>query len=480
MESYSHTDEEHSTHDNASGETPIVSEDQRKGDFQMKSTGPLERDFSRSADYIRRAAKHLAGGVSSNVRLGAKPTPLCFKSASGSKLIDIDGNEYIDYVLGMGPVILGHDDSCVKEKIVNSLRDGQLFGGQHQMELELAEMLCAIIPSAELVRFGLTGSEMVQAALRVARAFTGKTKFVKFEGHYHGWYDNVLLNLSSTPYQEGDSFPIPAFPQSAGQPDSSLAEVLVLPWNDTAVLRQCLDKYGSQVAAIIMEPVMCNTGAILPADGYLQSVRQLCDEHEIVLIFDEVITGFRLDVGGVQARLNVTPDIALFAKAMGNGFPIAALVGKRDIMSLIGSGKVNHSGTYNSNVLSIAASLATVERLSEQGAVALRYIERMGDTLIAGIRAAARSCGRNLHIQGYGAVFNTAFMNKAEATNYSDYRASDAAMQTQFVGALLHRGIRITDRGTWFMSLAHSDRDIAKTISLVEDALRSLVVRPTS
>ncbi len=252
--------------------------------------------FRRSIAYDREASAAIAGGVNSNVRLGG--TPLCFARASGSRLFDLDGNEYIDYALGMGPAILGHAPSHVVQAVRDSLEDGQLYAGQHPSELALARLIQAHIPSAELVRIGLTGSEMVQAALRVARAYTGRTHFVKFEGQYHGWFDNVLVNTSGAAHDVGGPLPFPIRCQTAGQSLPAVAETYVLPWNDAAALTEFLDRHGSQVAAIITEPMMCNTGAILPRPGYLQTLRSLCDSHRIVLIFDEVITGYRLGLGG--------------------------------------------------------------------------------------------------------------------------------------------------------------------------------------
>ena len=249
-------------------------------------TGAPSRTFAKSYEYHERARFLIAGGVNSNVRLGGDPL-LCFSQARGPILIDLDGNEYIDYALGMGPAVLGHAPPCLTEAVGASLSRGQLFAGQHEMELELAGLVRQCVPSAELIRIGMSGSEMVQTALRAARAHTGRKAFVKFEGHYHGWLDNVLINLSPPPEHTRDGVPHPIYLQSAGQSAQAAAEAYVLPWNDLPVLSRFLEEHGQSVAAVLTEPVMCNTGVIAPSPGYLQGVRQLCDRHGIVMILDD-------------------------------------------------------------------------------------------------------------------------------------------------------------------------------------------------
>lgn len=430
----------------------------------------LSLELSRA--HYNEAARHIAGGVNSNVRLPGNSTALCFSEARGAYLIDVDGNRYIDYALGMGPTILGHAPKVVTEAVARSLVDGQLFAGQSRAELELARRLRQYIPGAGLVRIGMTGSEMVQAALRVARAATGRNKFVKFSGHYHGWFDNVLTQEVTFP---GDRSPgiNRATPSSRGQTPQSLAETVVLRWNDLASLTDYLQLNGNDTAAVIMELVMCNTGVIRAAPGYLEGVRRLCDKYGVVLITDEVVTGFRLGLSGAQGALGVTGDLGIFAKALGGGFPIAALTGRESLMSLIGSGAVNHSGTYNSNAIAVSAAIATLDALAADNAAAYRRIESIGQMLIDGIRAVAKETGHHLIVQGYPSVFNTSFGTRETIDSLEDYRQCDLAKQQQFLGALLTRGIRPTSRGTWFVSAAHTETDVHDTIAAVRDALET-------
>jgi glutamate-1-semialdehyde 2,1-aminomutase len=428
-----------------------------------------KRTFAKSAEYNAAAVRAIAGGVNSNVRLAV--TPMCFTRATGAHLFDVDGNSYIDYAMGMGPSILGHAHPTVIAAVRESLALGQVYAGQHPAELELACFVQRLIPSAELVRFGLTGSEMIQAALRVARAYTSRNKIVKFEGHYHGWFDNVLANVGGPPSDSSGPLPLPTAPQTRGQPQSSVAELLVVPWNSTDALARCLAAHGRDVAAVLMEPMMCNAGAILPQAGYLQGVRNLCAEYGATLIFDEVITGFRLGLSGAQGLFGVQPDLSVFAKAVGAGFPLAILAGRSEIMELIGNGSVNHSGTYNSNVVSIVAGIAALQVLSENDGQTMGDIERIGRTLMNGIQDLARKHGINLKVSGVGAVFNTSFTDESVVLDYASFKRAEDAPLKVFLEHLLVHGVRPTSRGTWFVSAAHSDNDVRQTLAAVDDAL---------
>jgi glutamate-1-semialdehyde 2,1-aminomutase len=420
-----------------------------------------------SRRYHELARARIAGGVNSNVRLGG--TPLCFASGQGSRLTDVDGKIYIDYALGMGPNILGHAPPAVVAEVTRTLELGQLFAGQNTIELELATQFCDCVPSSELVRFGLSGSEMVQAAVRVARAFTGRSEVIKFEGHYHGWFDNIFIN-NSGPVAPNDPIPRPHHLQSAGQARIASDDIAVLPWNDAAAIEGYVGANASRIAAIITEPVMLNTGGILPREGYLQHLRRLASDHNIVLIFDEVITGFRVGIGGAQELFGVTPDLSVFAKALGAGFPVSALAGRRDIMELIASGRVNHSGTYNANVVSVSAALATLRELAADNQAVFRRLERTGQSLMDGLAAAGRQAGLNLQVSGLPASFHTCFASHA-IHDYATYTKADHARLGRLLAALLDGGVRPTGRGTWFLSAAHTDADIEETLEAVRTAL---------
>jgi glutamate-1-semialdehyde 2,1-aminomutase len=424
---------------------------------------------SESRHYHELARERIAGGVNSNVRLSG--VPICFASGKGSRLTDVDGNIYIDYALGMGPNILGHAPPAVTDAVARSLGMGQLFAGQHPLELELANKFCSCVKSAELVRFGLSGSEMVQAAMRVARAHTSRPEVIKFEGHYHGWFDNILINNSGPVAGEGDPLPRPHHLQSAGQSPQASADVAVLPWNDVQAIDSYVGANASKIAAIITEPVMLNTGGILPRPGYLQHLRRVTRAHNIVLIFDEVITGFRVALGGAQQLYEIEPDLSVFAKALGAGFPVSALAGRREIMELFGSGRVNHSGTYNANLVSLSAALAALGELSADGQAAYKRINALGEQLMEGIAAAAHQHGADLKVSGLPSAFHTCFASHP-IHDYASYARADHQRLSLFLAALLERGVRPTGRGTWFVSTAHTDSDIASTLDAVGHALK--------
>jgi len=430
--------------------------------------------YGRSKAYYNDCSRHLAGGVSSNFRLGARPVPLFFERGCGSRLYSVDGVSYLDYALGMGPVILGHAPPRVIHAVQDSLMKGQLFAGQHQAELRLAQLVTSLVPCAERVRFGCSGSEAAQIALRLAKASTGRRKIIKFEGHYHGWLDNIYVSVHPDPERSGEACHPRTVPESAGQDANAYAETIVLPWNDIAVIEETLRERAAEIAGIIMEPILCNTGVILPLPGYLERVRELCTEHGVVLIFDEVITGFRVALAGAQGLLGVTPDLAFFAKAMGGGFPICCLAGRAALMDLIGQGLVMHGGTYNSNVVSVVAAIETLEQLSNEHEDAYGRMDKLGRKLMEGLLQMAAELDAGLKIQGLGSVFHTYFGNGRQPVDYRSYCETDQARLRQFVDALLDRGVRITSRGTWFLSTAHSEADIEETLAAAREALQSL------
>jgi glutamate-1-semialdehyde 2,1-aminomutase len=418
------------------------------------------------------ACQVLAGGVNSNFRLGGQPVPLVFERGAGSRLYDVDGNAYVDYALGMGPNILGHAPEPVIRAVADSLSHGQLFAGQHPAEALLARRVQEIVPCAELVRFGVAGSEMDQAALRLARASTGRSKVVKFEGHYHGWFDTILVSVAPPLDRAGPAdAPVPYLP-SAGQSTVAAGDVVVLPWNNLDVVRRHLQAHGSETAALIMEPILCNTSVVVPRPGYLEGVRELCDQYGVVLIFDEVITGFRVGLSGAQGRLGVTPDLAVFAKALAGGFPIGAVAGKRKIMELMGDGSVLHGGSFNGHTASVAASLATLEELSRDGVY--ERMEARGEVLMDGLRQVARQAGVAMLVQGLGTAFNTAFTEQTAVVDYRSHALCDVDRQRRFLNALQDEGVRPTSRATWFLSTAHTDADIEETLRAAERALASL------
>jgi len=429
--------------------------------------------YEASARMLERAKQAIAGGVSSEFRKYNHPHAIFYDRARGSRIWDIDGNEYLDFTLSQGPMILGHSHPEVMQAVTEYSATGQMFAGQHLKEVELAELLQRIIPSAELMRFCLDGSEAVQTAFRVARARTGRRKFIRFEGHYHGWLDNVAWGLSApTPQAMGLREQPTAFPWSQGISPTSRDEFIILPWNDAELLRRALAEHHQDIAAIITEAVMCNNGCNLPAPGFLQEIRALCDQYGIAFILDEVITGFRLSLGGAQTFFNVRPDISIFAKAMGSGYPISAVVGRREWMSLIAESKVIHAGTMNAGQPSVAAALATISILEREEPHARMFA--LGQRLMSGLRQAAADTGHRMLIQGPGPMFITAFTDRDVFCDYRDTLTADRAKLGRFVAGMHDAGIRVIGRGLWYISAVHTEAEIDQAIATAREVLAGM------
>lgn len=429
--------------------------------------------YSKSAELLARAKKVLAGGVSSEFRKYNHPHAIFYTHGLGSKIYDADGNEYLDFTLSQGPLILGHSNPHVLKSINEYSEQGQLFAGQHIKEIELAETLNRLIPSAELMRFCLDGSEAVQTAFRVARAKTGKQKFLRFEGHYHGWLDNVAWGISTPSVEALGSRENPnVFPWTAGLPEHAKDEFIILPWNDIELVKKTLAEHADEIAAIITEPIMCNNGCILPEEGFHQGLRDLCDQYGIALIFDEVITGFRINLGGAQTYYGITPDMSIFAKAMGSGYPISAIVGKREWIGLIEDAKVIHAGTMNSSNATIAASLATIEVLESENPYERMF--RLGKKLMEGIKKAAADANQNLLVQGPGPMFNIAFTDLKKAKDYRDTLTFDKAKLGAFIAAMHNEKVRVIGRGLWYISAAHTEEDIDHAIAVSAKVLSKM------
>jgi glutamate-1-semialdehyde 2,1-aminomutase len=397
-----------------------------------------------------------------------------YAKAKGTRIWDVDGNEFIDFTLSQGPMILGHSHPKLLKAVAQASRDGQLFAGQHELELQLAERIQKLVPCAELMRFSLSGSEADHTALRLARGATGRTKHIRFEGHYHGWFDNVAISVNPPLEQAGTAESPKAVPWTAGINQSDLDEVIVLPWNDFDVVKRALDVHAKDVAAIITEPVMCNNGCIEPKRGYLEGLRTLCDQHGIVLIFDEVITGFRLGLGGAQKQYGVTPDLAVFGKALASGYPISVIAGKRKYMDLIASGKVLHAGTMNSGNPTVAAALATLDQLERKGGAIYKKIYRLGKRFMKGLKHAALNTPHRLHVQGPGPMFHFGFTTLNRVENYRDTLSYDKAKLGQFVLGMQNRGIRLIGRGLVYISAAHSNDDVDKAVEAARETLAEL------
>lgn len=424
-----------------------------------------------------RACRVIPGGVNSNVRLNSEPIPLTYTHGRGSHIWDVDGNEFIDYVLGQGPMLLGHSPEPVMKAIRKQTeRGGLVFAGQSELEVRAAELIVAHVPCAEMVRFNTTGSEAVHAAIRLARAATGRKKVLRFEGHYHGWLDTIAW----CPPRRGDALGPPEDPamrpSSRGQCEEDAANLIVRPWNDTASIEHVFAERGDEIAAVICDCFASASGLIPATREFLQSLRSLCDRHGALLIFDEVITGFRVALGGAQSHYGVTPDLATFAKALGGGAGVAAVAGKRELMRLFGEGPTVHAGTYNANPLSMAATVAALEMLTANDGSELEKAHAMGRRLWDGLAAIAARAGVRMDIRGVPSVFSTSFLpeNAAPVVDFRSSLQADAEMLQRFWRAMHHRGVQITGFGIWFMSTVHTDEDIGRTLAAAEEALAEI------
>lgn len=421
----------------------------------------MNDSVSNSSDknLLARAQKVLPGGVNSNVRLAVRDTFIV--RGSGSRVWDLQGTEYIDYLLGQGPNFLGHANPEILGAVNAAMQDGMLFGAQNPLEIEAAERVLDAVQWAEQLRFNVTGTEAVQAALRIARANTGKNKYIRFQGHYHGWLDNVL---TSTKLGVGN-------PVSLGQPMSSLSECLVLPWNDLDAVIKAIAE-DSDIAAIITEPMMVNSGAIVPEAGFLEGLREICTEKKIVLIFDEVITGFRLSRGGAAGRFGVTPDLATYGKAIAGGFPVAAIAGSEKLLQKVGTGEINHSGTFNGYAIGSAATIAAMKILARPNMYA--DLEKLGTTLMEGMKGLAVKHGAPLHIQGLPMAFHLSFGSDEKIRSYEDLTRQNDALYKSFVKVIRESKLWITDRGIWYVSMAHTQEDVKMTLERFDNALSKM------
>lgn len=438
----------------------------------------LPQDFRTSAQWFDRARRVLAGGISSSARAltaGRVDHPLYFTHGSGSKIWDVDGHEFLDYLLAYGSAIHGHAHPVVTDALRQQLDLGTMFGTCNTAEVELAELICKLVPCAQLVRFSNSGSEAIQGAVRAARGFTGKSKILKFEGHYHGWVDLLAVSNRPTPDQFGPLEAPASCPHSKGMPSGVVDDVVICPWNEPEILRSVLDAHAGQFAAVICEPIVANNACIMPRPGFLESLRDECTRRGILLIFDEIVTGFRIAPGGAQQVFGVQPDLAVFSKALGGGLPIAAFAGRMDVMDPIAKNVVKHGGTYNGNPLCAVAALATLRELSMPHVY--DKLNALGSLLAEGIRRAAHDCRVPCAVQGQGAMFQVVFTPDGRPlSNYRDLVRADTARFAAFWQGLLDHGIHANASGSacWFVSTTHTQQDLRFTLEAVDSAMRQV------
>lgn len=395
-----------------------------------------------------------------------QPHPVFFTGAEGPRLHDADGRVLIDYVMGQGPMLLGHNPPEVIGRVAAQLSSGVIYAGQHELELSVAEKLSRVIPGAESVRIGTTGTEAMLAALRVARATTGRRRIIKFRGHYHGWNDSLLFNLSRDSEWSSEQRSFVPVAETAGLPE--IEPPIVLEWNDADQVASALALYGDQVAAIVMEPVMANVYVVPPAPGYLQEIRRLCDHYGVLLIFDEIITGFRLARGGAQERFGVRADLCVFGKALASGFPVSCVAGRRDLFDGVASGDVMLAGTFNSNPIGLAAADAVLDLLTPG---LYRRLDDVGSALIEELRQAADSAGMPVLLQGYPQLFGLAATTASEVTSFAGTLHFDRVLLGRILSGLVVRGVRASGRGTFFLSAAHTLNEVEVTRHRFVDTL---------
>lgn len=433
-----------------------------------------------SQQWFERAQRTLVEGVNSPSRGAAvfSPGPVFLERGQGSHVWDADGNEYIDFMMSFGALIQGHAHPKLVEVVSQTMAQGSHFAAATSAEVEAAERLRRMVPSAELVRFANSGSEATMLALRLARAHTGRTKFLKFEGHYHGWYDPYLLNAHShAPEKLGPPENPNRMPDSEGIPASTFDDVVLAPWNDAAALERVMKQHGHELAAVITEPIMANMGCILPREGYLKRLRALTQECGALLILDEVVTGFRYAPGGCQEYYGITPDISTFGKALGAGFPVGAVAGPRSILDRMrwSENMVLHYGTFNGHRLTMKVVAANLDLLAADGAY--QKLHNVGNAAIAGLREVFRRRKIKAIVQGFGPMFQIYFTGRGAIHDYRDYCTYvDTRLYSLFVHRLLERGIYMTPSNGlhWIISTAHTEEDVATLIEAADLACAGL------
>jgi glutamate-1-semialdehyde 2,1-aminomutase len=425
-----------------------------------------------------RAGKVVPGGAGSSARtamFGWRPHPPFVSHGSGARIFDVDGNGYIDYLLGLGPMILGHRHPVVTTAVTRAVAEyGTCFGLPYELEVEAATKVVAAVPGIDMVRFTNSGSEAVGTAVRLARAYTGRRLIVRFEGHYHGWQDTVYWSNHVDPRLAGPADRPRPVPSGPGVPAELSETLVVLTWNDPDSITRLMEERGEEVAAVITEPVVFNSGCILPQPGYLQLLREQTARHGALLIFDEVITGFRFARGGAQEYFGVTPDITTLAKSLGGGFPVAAVGGSRQVMSMIAEGRYSHSGTYNANVVACAAVSATMDVLSEPGLYERQRV--IGEQLAAGLTKLADQAALNATVSGLGTVLQIRFSDQV-VTNWRDARRwGNDALYTRWFQELFLRGVLVhpSEYESLFLSMVHTAAETEETLSVAEDVFKVL------
>jgi glutamate-1-semialdehyde 2,1-aminomutase len=440
-----------------------------------------ERRFPTSKILFAEARKYIPAGVNSTARTtwsGWDPFPLYVEKGTGSRIVDVDGNEFIDYLLGLGPMILGHRPPLITEAVTKHINEiGTVFALASRLDTTVARKMTECVPSLERVRLNNSGTEAVTYALRLARAYTGRKKIIRFEGMYHGFSDGIYWSKHpSDDAIDKDGNCIPEV-QGPGLPEGISESLIICQWNDKDALRKIIEERYDEIAGVITEAIMCNTGCILPEPGYLQFMREITEKYGIVLIMDEVITGFRVSLSGAQGYYGITPDISIFAKGMGGGFPVAALGGKAEIMDLVDKGVISVAGTYSGNGIALSATSATLDYLRTPGIYDELY--RKSLKLMNGISDIWSRSKISAHVVGVGPLFQVWFSDHP-IKNYRDAKKyADGDIFTIWWEEMLFRGVLFHPHyfENLFVSMAHTDKDIDETLAIAEEAAAAVVKR---
>lgn len=421
-------------------------------------------------ELFQKAQKHIPGGVNSPVRAfkGVGGDPVFFREGKGAWLTDAEGKQYVDYIGSWGPMIVGHAHPEVLNAVSEAVKHGLGFGAPTEVETTMADLVCELVPSMELVRMVSSGTEATMSAIRLARGYTGRDKIVKFEGCYHGHADSLLVKAGSGALTLG-------VPSSAGVPAALAEHTLTLRFNDMDSVRECFEQVGDEIACIIVEPVAGNMNCIPPEPGFLEGLREVCNQYGSVLIFDEVMTGFRVALGGAQAHYGVTPDLTTFGKVIGGGLPVGAFGGKRKVMEHIAPlGPVYQAGTLSGNPIAMAAGLATLNLIKQPGFH--DDLSAATSKLVDGLQQAANEAGVPMTTNHVGGMFGLFFTEEKKVSYYEQVAASDQERFKKFFHAMLDRGVYLAPSAfeAGFLSAAHGDSEIAKTISAAKEAFATL------
>ena len=439
-----------------------------------------EYNIERSQELFERIARSIAGGESSYARLRAG-IELCIDHTAGTRIWDVDGNEYIDYCLGYGPLIFGHSPKDIVQAVVEQISTrGFHFSFPHELDYKVGEAVQRLVPSVDLIRFTCSGTESTMAAMRLARAYTGKDKIIKFEGAYHGWSDLHFVSYHPALTMAAGRHNAPrGLPDSTGMPQAFVDQLIIQPFNDLEVIEKTISERHFEIAAVLIEPALANCGVIPPVEGYLEGLRKITEQYGVLLIFDEVMTGFRIAPGGAQEYYNIKPDISAFAKVIGGGFPVACFGGTKEVMEIEAKNEVMHGGTYTASPLALAAADAVLKRIERDKETMYPRLFELSERLRDGLVRVIRDAGFHCFGQGIGPLFQV-FIGDSDIDrlyNYRDtvgyvrediYSAFHAEMQKR--GIYCHPG----QFERWFMSTEHTDQDIDDTIAAADESIRAV------